>query len=74
MASHTIVKTTAKVSLKPKEVYEIFCMSATLADRMEDILESYGAYQKDFLRDLTRSMKEARDGKLMKVDSLLELI
>lgn len=70
----TQTPTKTKIIIEPQEAYEIFRMSTALADRVEEILESHGAYRKEFLQGLTRSFKEAQEGKLVKVESLLELI
>lgn len=65
-------KTSIK-SFSPDELERVFAMSVELADTIEDMFESHTQYSKNFLRTLRKSMKEAEDGKIKRINSLVEL-
>ncbi|MBI2577486.1 MAG: hypothetical protein HYV77_01430 [Candidatus Wildermuthbacteria bacterium] len=56
-----------------KEAHRLFELGLELADLAEDILESRGAYSKEFSQGLKRSLREARTGKTRKINSLSDL-
>lgn len=60
----------APLTLKPQDAYRLFKVSTELADTLENILETHGAYSSEFVRGLTLSFKQADSGKLKKVRSI----
>lgn len=61
------------VDISPRELRRLFKLSLEIADIAEDILELQGAYKKEFLHGLEKSLKEVKKGKVRKIESLFEL-
>lgn len=59
--------------LKSNELYRLFLASLELSDSLENIFEEKGEYDKTFLRGLNKSLNEARQNKLFKINSLKDL-
>ena len=66
-------KKLSKITLGPQEALRLFRASADLMDAMEEILESRGAYGREFVRGLSISLQEMKQGKLRKINSLGDL-
>lgn len=60
-------------TLKTKEVGRLFYLGLELAELAEKILESKGAYTKEFTRGLKSSLRESRLRQVKKIASLADL-
>lgn len=60
-------------SLPPTKIKRLYKLSTELSELSEDLLEDLGYFSDEFVRGIQRSLKEARQGKLTKIESLLEL-
>lgn len=58
------------LTLKPQDAYRLFKVSTELADTLENILETHGAYSNEFVQGLALSFKQVDNGKLKKVRSI----
>lgn len=67
------IKPDTTSDISSNELQRLFRLSLEIADIAEDILESRGAYSKEFLSGLKKSLKDAREGKVKKIKSLSEL-
>lgn len=75
---HKVMITVARTRSKKhtpvsRDLRALFTLIGRVADTAERILEEQEEFSKEFLRGLQRSLKEARSGKLMKIESLSEL-
>ena len=62
-----------QLAFAPKEAYRLFVKVTDLADALEEIMENHAAYSPEFLTGLNLSLKQAKQGKLNKINSLGEL-
>ena len=66
-------KTLQQLIFAPKEAYRLFVKVTDLADALEEMMENHAAYSPEFLSGLKLSLKQAKQGKLKKINSLREL-
>jgi len=63
----------SQLNLAPKDAYRIYEKAADLADTLEDVLENNAVYSKEFIKGLKLSLRQAKQGKLKRIDSLKQL-
>ena len=68
------VKESNKITLNPQQAKDLFTLSNKISDMTEEILEDQAIYSQEFLRGLKSSLKDAKEGKLTKIESLTDLI
>ena len=56
-----------------QEIRKLYRLSLEMADLVEEILESRGEYNKEFLEGLERSFTDAKAGRVKKINSLVDL-
>ncbi len=66
-------KNQKSVKLPVGETRRLFSVVSGLADSLEDILESRGDYNSEFLSGLSKSLSELKSGKTFKISSLSNL-
>lgn len=64
---------TKKRASASQDLHTLFTLIERVADTAERILEEQEEFNEEFLRGLRRSLKEARSGKLMKIESISDL-
>ena len=60
-------------SLRLSETRRLLAISWQLSDMLEDALEEHRGYTKEFLQGLEKSLKNARAGKVVRINSLRDL-
>lgn len=63
----------AKITVRPKEFQRFFIVASEMNEILEDMLEIPERYGKTFLKELKKSLKEAREGKLIPIKSTRDL-
>lgn len=71
---NTTVPKIRKSVLDLEKIREIFAMSSRIADDTEAVLEDNTAFSASFLRELNKSLDDARKGKIKKINSLSDLV
>lgn len=60
-------------SFPPTKIKRLYKLSTELSELSEDILEDLGYFNDEFVEGVNHSLKEAKRGKLTKIESILEL-
>ena len=68
-----MIKMKTKLNITPKEASRLFRAVNYVSDTLENILESRGKYNAEFISGLKLSVGQARSGYLKKISSLKEL-